>query len=162
MGAWAELVRYERIRGNVRAQQYRRHLWHVFVCERDVADLSTFQRYHDCGLDPRIAVADHTRSQRLADELRAEGFRGVLSPSAALSGAINLTVFGERFEKRLLFGLNEWPNRSPDIRWPCSKVAERASPPEVLTTETTFRNMEHDAYRQWLLNMGLPMPLGPP
>lgn len=149
LGAWAELVRYEGIRGNVRAEQYRRRLWLVFVREHDIADLSTFARYDACGLDPRIAVGSHADSQPLADELRAAGFRGVLSPSAALVGATNLTLFGERFEKVLLGGLATWPNPMPGVRLPCSLVVE-GNPPDQLITETVFEDMEHDGCREWL------------
>lgn len=161
MGAWAELVRYEAIRGAPRSEQYRRRLWLMFVREDDIADLSTFERYAACGLDPRIAVGAHTASQHLADDLRAAGFRGVLSPSAALVGATNLTLFGDRYEKVLLGGLASWPNPRPDVRVPCSLVAE-GHPPDQLITETVFADTEHDGYRDWLRATGQPLPPGVP
>lgn len=148
LGAWAELVRYEGIRGNTRAQAYRRRLWLLFVREADIADLSTFERYDACGLDPRLAVGDHADSQPLADDLREAGFAGVLSPSAALVGATNLTLLGPRFEKVMLGGLGRWANPEPGLWVPCSLVVE-GHPPEQLTTETTFADMPHDGYRQW-------------
>jgi hypothetical protein len=40
MGAAAELVRYDAIRGKARADEYRRDLWYVYVEEHDIADLS--------------------------------------------------------------------------------------------------------------------------
>jgi hypothetical protein len=149
LGAWAELVRYEGIRGRTRARAYRRRLWLCFVREHDIADLSTFDRFAACGLDPHDAVGDHERSQALADDLRGAGYRGVLSPSAALAGATNLTLFGPRFEKVLLGGLERWPNPQPEVRVPCSLVVE-GNPPEQLVTETTFPGMAHDVYRDWL------------
>lgn len=159
LGAWAELVRYEGIRGNARAAAYRRRLWLVFVREHDIADLSSFDRYHACGLDPRLAVGDHADSQILADELRAAGFRGLLSPSAALVGATNLTLFGPRFEKVMLGGLESWPNPQPQTRVPCSLVVE-GHPPDQLITETTFQDMPHDGYREWLRANAQPEPPG--
>lgn len=161
LGAWAELVRYEGIRGNTRAEHYRRRLWWLFVREHDIADFSSFDAYHGCGLDPRLAVGDHAPSQALGDELRAAGFRGVVSPSAALGGATNLTLFGPRFEKVLLGGLAEWPNPQPQLRVPCSLVVE-GNPPEQLITETTFEDMNHDGYRDWLKANGLPQPPSAP
>ena len=161
MGAWAELVRFERIRGGTRAAQYRRRLWLVFVREREIADLSTFDRWADCGLDPRTAVGDHGAAQQLGDELRAAGFRGVLSPNAALPGATNLTLFGPRYEKVLLGGLERWDNPDAELRLPCSFVAE-GTPPEQLITETTFADMPHDGYRAWLRAQGLRAPRGAP
>lgn len=148
LGAWAELVRLEGIRGETRATQYRRRLWLVFVREHDVADLSTFDAWDACGLDPAAAVGDHAACQALADDLRAAGFRGVLAPSAALPGATNLTLFGERYEKVLLGGLATWPNPRPELRLPCSLVVE-GNPPVELVTETTFRGMEHDGLLAW-------------
>jgi hypothetical protein len=161
LGAWAELVRYEGIRSNTRADEYRRLLWLLFVREHDIADLSTFDRYEVCGLDHRIAVGSHNDSQALAGELRAESFRGVLSPSAALVGATNLTLFGARFEKVLLGGLDRWANPQPDVRVPCSLVVE-GNPPGQLIVETTFEDMEHDGYRNWLRANGKPEPPGVP
>src|SRR4051794_1200708 len=161
LGAWAELVRYENIRGNARAEQYRRRLWLVFVRETDIADLSSFDHYEACGFDPRIAVGPHADCQDIADELRAAGYRGVLSPSAALPGATNLTLFGARFEKVLLGGLDRWPNTHPGLKAPCSLVVE-GNPPEQLVTETVFDDSPHDGYRDWLLSRGLPLPAGVP
>ncbi len=161
LGAWAELVRYDGIRGHVRAAQYRRKLWLCFIREDDIADLSTFERYHDCGLDPSLPVGAHEQSQHLADELRKTGFRGVMSPSAALVGATNLTLLGARFEKIMLGGLERWKNPQPQLRVPCSLVVE-GNPPEQLTTETTFEDMPHDGYRDFLATRGLPVPVGVP
>jgi len=161
MGAWAELVRFEGIRGGTRAAQYRRRLWLVFVREREIADLSTFSRWADCGLDPRDAVGDHAACQAIADDLRAAGYRGVLSPSAALAGATNLTLFGPRYEKVLLGGLEEWDNPNPELRLPCSLAAE-GTPPEQLIVETTFVDVPHDGYRAWLRSQGLRAPRGAP
>jgi hypothetical protein len=160
-GAWAELIRYERIRSHARGQQYVRRLWLAFVDETDIADLSTFERYVECGLDPRLAVGDHDGAQQLADALRAAGFRGLLSPNAALAGTTNLTLFGERYEKVLLTNPENWQNPQPRLRIPCSLVAE-APPPVELITQVCFRGMEHDGYRDFLREHGLPRPSGTP
>lgn len=153
LGAWAELVRFEGIRGASRAEQYRRRLWLVLVREHDVADLSSFERLAACGLDPRLAVGEHEPAQALARELRDAGYRGLLAPSAALVGATNLTLFGPRFEKVLLGGLERWPNPAPGRWLPCSLVAE-GSPPAELLVETTFPDMEHEGYLRWFADAG--------
>lgn len=160
-GAWAELIRYERIRAGARSAHYIRRLWLVFVDEHDIADLSSFERYAACGLDPRIAVGGYAGSQALADELRAHGYRGLLSPCAALHGATNLTLFGERYEKVLRTRPDEWANPNPDLRLACHLAAE-ASPPADLITQTCFVGMAHDGYRQYLRASGLPEPGTPP
>jgi hypothetical protein len=156
-GAWAELIRYEAITDVARAASYRRRLWLLFVREHEIADLSTFDRYDDCGLDPRIAVGGHAASRELADELRAAGFRGLLSPSAALAGATSLTLFGPRYEAIMLGGLERWSNPQPDLRVPCTLVVE-GGPPEELLAQAIHAGMPHAGYRDWLRARGLPEP----
>jgi RES domain-containing protein len=153
-GAWAELIRYERIRARARAQEYVRRLWLVLIDESDIAELSTFASYAECGLDPGIAVGEHGTSQTFADELRAASYRGVLSPSAALPGATNLTLFGERYEKVLLTQLEDWSNPDPTTRLGCQLVAESA-PPVELITRTCFVGFEHEAYKDYLRGQGM-------
>lgn len=148
-GAWAELIRYEAIRGNARAEQYRRRLWAFSIQEHEIADLSTFDAYHACGIDPALAIGGHEESQALADELRAAGYRGILSPSAALTDAVNLTLFGERFEKILSTGIDRWTNPQPDLLIPGTLVVE-GNPPTQLITETTFIDQPHYGYDDWI------------
>jgi hypothetical protein len=156
-GAWCELIRYEAIRAGARASEYIRKLWLVHVRERQIANLATFELYEACGLDPRLAVAAHGPCQELAGELLEAGFRGLLSPSAALAGATNLTLFGQRYEKVLRTGSASWVNPAPDLRLACSLMAE-AGPPVELLTEACFFGMAHDGYRDYLHGKGLPRP----
>lgn len=148
LGAWAELVRYEGIRTPARAAEYRRRLWLACVREREIADLSTFDRWHACGLDPAAAVSGHEVCRDIADDLRAAGYRGVFAPSAALAGATNLTLFGARYEKVLVHGLEAWANPQPDLRVPCTLVAQ-GGPPDVLLTETVFADVTHEGLAAW-------------
>jgi RES domain len=150
LGAWAECARYFSLRSPFRAREMRRTLWLVLVREERIADLSTFDRYEACGLDPRVAVGDHATSQALADELRAASFRGVLSPSAALPGVVNLTVFGERYERVLRTDLRAWENPDIDSWLPCQLAAEEAPVPIQLTSETVFGEEEHQGYAAWI------------
>jgi hypothetical protein len=93
-------VRYESLRTEADRLEDHRSLWQLRISADQIADLSTFDKWEACGLDPEIAVGDHADSQALASELRRAHYRGVLSPSAALdvAGAVNLTVFGGRIE----------------------------------------------------------------
>jgi RES domain-containing protein len=162
LGAWAEYARYASVRSVALAAEVRRNMWCVFVRETEIADLSTFDRYSDCGLDPVIAVGEHAASQLLADDLRADGFRGVLSPSAALPRVVNLTIFGERYEKELRTSLEDWRNPDVDSFLPVQIVAREAPLPAELCTETVFRTKRHEGYRAWLSARGLPLPIDPP
>src|SRR3954454_1780294 len=69
-GAWAEHVRYQAIRTEARRVRETRSLWQLCVSADQIADLSTFDRWEACGLNPAIAVGDHAHSQALASELR--------------------------------------------------------------------------------------------
>jgi RES domain-containing protein len=162
LGAWAECTRYYSLRSSKQAREMRRNLWLVFVHETEIADLSTFDRYDACGLDPVTAVGDHATSQALADDLRAADFRGVLSPSAALPGVVNLTLFGERYEKVLLTDLAVWSNPDVDAWLPCQRVVAEAPLPVELCTETVFKTKKHEGYRTWMAAKGRAVGSAPP
>lgn len=149
-GAWAELLRHLSIHTAELAVEQRRNLWTVTVVEHDIADLWTFAAWASCGLDPAVAVADHPRSQEVADELRAAGYRGVLAPSAALPGAVNLALFGERYEwtPHSLTGLGANPD--PDVWLDVELAAPDAHPAPALIAETCFLGQPHAGLAAYL------------
>jgi hypothetical protein len=78
---------------------YTTTLWELQVNEGFVVDYSTFQKAEDAGFPPEALVEDdHERCQWEARRLLGLGAGGILSPSAALPGSINLTLFGPRVE----------------------------------------------------------------
>jgi hypothetical protein len=96
-GSWAELIRAERLRTPHELTLVSMPMWMLRVRETNIADYSTFEKAQTAGLAPEVLIEeDYERCEAEADRLRAEGFRGVLAPSAALPGAINLTLFGRR------------------------------------------------------------------
>jgi hypothetical protein len=96
-GSWAELIRAERLRTPQESHMVSMPMWVLGVRETNLADYSTFERAQSAGFLPEAIVdEDYERCQSEAERLRAEGFRGVLAPSAALPGAVNLTLFGRR------------------------------------------------------------------
>lgn len=96
-GAWAELLRAEELRTVAEIALIRQPMWILRVSETNIADYATFEKAERAGFAPEALVdEDHERCQHEATRLRQEGFRGVLAPSAALPGAVNLTLFGAR------------------------------------------------------------------
>jgi hypothetical protein len=163
LGAWAECARYYSLRSPAQARNMKRDLWLVFARETGIADLSSFDRYDACGLDPAVAVdPDHSASRALADELRAAGFRGVLSPSAALPGVVNLTLFGERYERVLLTDVAAWDNPDANAWLAVQPVVEAGPVPVRLCTETVFLAKKHEGYRAWMKAEGRPLGDMPP
>jgi len=161
-GAWAEFVRRSSIRDAAFLAEQRRTLWQVFVDSDAIADLSSFEQWDALGLDPRDAVGDHAPCQALADELKDAGFKGVLAPSAALPGVVNLTIFGARYERLLITRLEDWDNPDPDIWLPCALVAEATAPPDRLRAETCYLGSPHRGYREYLSATGASARAGTP
>jgi RES domain len=96
-GSWAELIRAERLRTAEELSLVSMPMWMLRVRETNLADYSTFEKAQAAGFPAQALVAeDYERCEAEADRLRASGFRGVLAPSAALPGAVNLTLFGRR------------------------------------------------------------------
>lgn len=157
-GAWSEHVRYQAIRTEARRIRERRSLWQLRVSADRIADLSSFDRWEACGLDPAIAVGDHADSQALARELRRAGFRGVLSPSAALdvAGAVNLTLFGAWVEHRVEgVALPDEPVGGPNAPWlPAILLTDRGAPTPFAMERTCYRDGQHRTLAEWRAGQG--------
>ncbi|MBV9311740.1 MAG: RES family NAD+ phosphorylase [Solirubrobacterales bacterium] len=156
-GAWAERCRYAHIRDDARRLEERRQLWELQVIEHDVADLSSFERYLDCGLPPELAVGSHEQSWDLAYELRSAGYRGVLSPSAAYDqpGETNLTLFGERIEDQI-YGAMPDPseNPRPEMYLVALLVTDAGAPPQYAMHHTCYQNEYHHTFDAWCRTRG--------
>jgi RES domain-containing protein len=93
----AEMIRGENLRTEAEVRTFRTILWQLRVDEGAIVDYSTFDKADAVGFEPAALVDDdHERCQVEAQRLKSLGAQGVLSPSAALPGSINLTVFGAR------------------------------------------------------------------
>lgn len=152
-GAWAERVRYESLRTEADRLADHRSLWQLRVTADGIADLSTFDAWEAYGLDPAIAVGDHAESQALASELRRAGYRGVLSPSAALDvvGAVNLTLFGARVEHHIEgLPLPDEPVGGANAPWlPVILLTDRGAPTPFAMERTCYRAGHHRTLAEW-------------
>jgi hypothetical protein len=96
-GAWAELIRSEDVTALVDVRLLSMPLWALQVRETQVADYSTFEKAEAAGFPADALVGDdHERCRAEGTRLREHGYHGVLAASAALPGAVNLTLFGAR------------------------------------------------------------------
>lgn len=145
-GAWAELIRAQDLASEADVVCVRMPLWILCLHETHVADYSTFELAEAAGFPPDALVDDdHERCRAEGTRLREHGFRGVLAPSAALPGAVCLTLFGARLA----------------VEWDCPQERRLASfvparqiavgrPPDDLLVRVRQRGVPHEglaAYR---------------
>jgi RES domain len=134
---FAEKLRHEDLGSEEEAATYRTTLWQLKVNEGFVVDYSTFEKAERAGFPPEALVDDdHEACRREAQRLISLGAGGVLSPSAALPGSVNLTLFGRRVP----------------IRWdaqvqissaiPAQRLAT-GQPPEGLVSRVRFYGNAH-------------------
>ncbi len=96
---YAETLRAEDLRTEAEAATFRTVLWQVRVDEGAIVDYGTLEKAEAAGFPAEALVEDdHERCQAEAERLKTFRARGVLSPSAALPGSVNLTLFGPRVE----------------------------------------------------------------
>jgi RES domain-containing protein len=94
---FAEILRHEDLRTDEDASHYSATIWQLQVDDSLIVDYSTFELADAAGFEAEALVGDdHERCQAEAEWLASEGARGLLSPSAALPGNVNLTLFGAR------------------------------------------------------------------
>lgn len=142
---FAKKVRHEDLRTEAEASAYRVTLWELEVNEGIVVDYGTFEKAEEAGFPPDALIDDDPeRCQREAQRLMGLGARGVLSPSAALPGSVNLTLFGPRVEVR-------WGAR-PGVASavPAQKLAT-GHPPPALIERVRFFGDAHPSFEHHLV-----------
>jgi RES domain len=126
-GAWAELIRNEELTTEDEVAMVSVQMWAVSVNQAMVVDYSTFERAQAAGSDPEALVDEnYAGCQQEGARLRRLGYSGVVAPSAALPGALNLTLFGPRMASR-------W-DRPPLLAssLPATVITKGAPPPGLL------------------------------
>lgn len=139
----AEMLRAEDLRTDADAAMFRTTLWQARVDEGAIVDYGTFDKAEAAGFPAEALVEDdHERCQAEAERLRSFGVRGLLSPSAALPGSVNLTLFGPRVQV-------DW---TTDVQLasmlPVQRIAE-GSAPSGLVSRTRFYGQPHAALAEY-------------
>jgi RES domain-containing protein len=126
-GAWAELIRNENLHSEADLRLVNMPLWQVEIEQSSVADYRDFEIAEEAGFPPEALIDDdQSRCREEGLRLRKAGFTGVLYPSAALPGELNLVLFGPRI-------LLPWG--APRILAsgvPAMRLTVGAPPPDVL------------------------------
>ena len=100
-GAWAELIRREDLHTEGEVVEVRTKLWIAELNAGNLADYGNFETARVAGFDAGALVDDdYSRCQQEGARLRSLGYGGVVAPSAALPGALNVTLFGPRYSIR--------------------------------------------------------------
>jgi RES domain-containing protein len=96
-GAWAEHIRFNDIRTEAELDEVRIPVWVCRLSSIGLLDLREAEVRHRYDLTLGDVTADDwSACQRAATVMRAQGVRGILSPSVALANAINIALFGPR------------------------------------------------------------------
>jgi hypothetical protein len=144
-GAWAELIRAEDLHSVDEVRLINMPMWVLRVRETHIADYRTFEKAASGGFPPDALIdEDHERCRAEGTRLRAEGFRGVLTPSAALPGTTNLTLFGRRLA----------------VEWDCADASRLSSfiptkqlavgrPPDDLLPRVRQHGAEHVVFETY-------------
>lgn len=136
-GAWAELIRAEGLRDEAEIATVSMPMWAAEIDQGLVADYATFEVAEAAGFAPDALVdEDWTRCQAEGDRLRTAGYAGVVAPSAALAGALNLTLFGPRYATR-------WEGPSGLAHAVPARVITRGAPPPGLAASVRMIGEPH-------------------
>jgi hypothetical protein len=142
-GAWAELIRHEGLTTEEETAEVRTLLFIIRLTETGIADYRSFERAGLASFDPAALVdEDYSACQVEGARLRREGFGGVLAPSAALPGVLNLTLFGARYPVR-------WDARPRLPSAVPAATAARGAPPRGVVAQVRHRRAEHSLLRQY-------------
>ena len=110
-------------------------------------DYSTFEKAEAAGFPPDALIDDdRSRCQAEGRRLRSEGRAGVISPSAALPGSMNITLFGRRVGVK--WGV---PTKLASAI-PCCVVA-LGGPPPGLAERVRHPGDAHAGYEDYLANV---------
>lgn len=136
-GAWAELIRNEELRAEDEVAMVSVSMWAVLLEGGVIADYSTFEKAERAGFGPAALVAeDYEQCQAEGARLRKAGFSGVIAPSAALPGTLNVTLFGPRM-------MSTWDRPSFLASSIPATIITKGAPPPGLLPRVRFFGTSH-------------------
>lgn len=139
-GSWADRIRHESLRTETEVAFIRMPLWVARINEQKIADYRNFEKAEAAGFPPDALIDDDwERCQVEAERLRDLGFRGVLSPAAALPGETALTLFGGRYAV-------DWDEEPGLVSAIPAKVVTVGAPPAGLIEHVRYFGEEHNEY----------------
>lgn len=143
-GAWAELIRAEDLRTEEEVALVSMPLWQARVEQAAVVDYADFARADAAGFPAEALIDDdYERCQREGRRLRGLGYRGVVAPSAALPGTLNLTLFGGRIAI-------DWESTPRVASSLPATVLTKGAPPPGLVTRVRHRGARHAGFESYV------------
>jgi hypothetical protein len=140
---WAEQLRYEDLRGEQDAGHYLSSLWQLRLDLGAVVDYGSFELADAAGFPAEALVEDdYERCQVEARRLADFGAIAVLSPSAALPGSTNLTVFGARVQV-------SWSSTATLASAVPAQRLSTGHPPAGLTTRVRYFGQPHPGLERY-------------
>jgi RES domain-containing protein len=142
-GAWADLIRCEDLRTEEAVAMVKMPLWVASIDQSSVVAYSDFSSVEESGFPAEALIDDdHTRCQAEGKRLRDLGYTGVLAPSAALPGELNVTIFGPRISIA-------WGSKPTLASAIPAKVLIQGAPPTRLVDRVRFSGQPHAGYEEW-------------
>jgi RES domain-containing protein len=142
-GAWAELIRAEALSTEDEVAQISMTIWQAEVEQAAVVDYSEFSGAEAAGFPAEALVDDdYSRCQREGRRLRERGYMGVIAPSAALPGTLNLTLFGGR----IAVDWNSTPHLASSIS---AAVLTKGAPPPGLLPRVRHYGTRHAGFQAY-------------
>jgi RES domain-containing protein len=142
-GAWAELIRAEELITEESVAQVRMPMWVARVDQKMIADYSSFEAADNAGFAADALIdEDWHRCQEEGRRLRDAAVAGVLAPSAALPGVVNLTLFGPRYATSF-----DSPHRLASAI--TAHVIAVGAPPPGVVAQVRQHGQQHAGYHAW-------------
>lgn len=139
LGPWAEFLRGHDLRALEQLRVVSQRVWALRLDLDGLVHVG-FDDAQAQGLRPGDLVSDdHRACRRLARRCRAAGAPGLVVPSAALPGTLNVVLFGPRVSAPYLVD----PLGPLDV--PAAITADGARPPDGLLDLVRFRGSPHPA-----------------